>query len=219
MIRKIFSIVLVLIGLFFLLCVIALLPTIWGSVVTGIIMLGCFYGAYKIYPKKKKQLKVEAVKQNSVKPQTETYDPYDIPQISGGEIIQEKEEVKSVKTYHIGTPEFKKGADIMLNSFNILKDFISNPEKLNENNIEFLENVRGDLLIEFKEIYDVENKRKSLKLLEDNLSYEIEIFENLIYFCEDQDISWLNLTEYTIEAIDNNFIELTDIVNGKEEDK
>lgn len=223
--KKILSIVLIIIGLFFFTGVVALLPTVWGSVFTGILMLLCFYGAYKLYPKKEKQQKIETTKKE-VKPVVETpkvkdEDPYNIPIISEDNIIEakEKDEIQPNKTYNIGTPEFKKASDTMIDSFNNITDLILKPEKLVEENIDVIDEIKGNVLLELHDIYETENNKRSFKLLRDTLSYESDICDDLIYYCEDQDPTWLNQLEFTVEAINNNFKELIEIVSGKEEDR
>ena len=171
----------------------------------------------------KKQQKVETSK-TEIKQMTKTskvneIDPYNIPQISNGEIVQEKEEVKPVKTYHIGTPEFRKASDTMINSFNLLKELILKPEELNEETVDILDEIKSNILSELYDIYHTENNKRSFKLLSDTLGYETDICEDLIGYCEDQDPIWYKNMDIIVEAIDNNFKELTDIVNGKEEDK
>lgn len=238
MIKKIISIVLVLIGLFFLIGVIALLQTVWGAVFCGVIMLGCFYLAYRLYPRKEKndvvvpqpvkETKLESKKTIDTEPVKEAK-PEPIKTVESEpvkEIKAEPEAVTEIKVapkkteqelYSLNSKEFREVTDKAGEYFEKIKNYSLNCNSLTEDDINNIDKLFIEIC-ETREKLPRGSNRRSIKLLTDIFLDMNEICNSLEYYIDDKDVDWINNITLKFSTIGENFSYLADVIKGEMND-
>lgn len=204
MIKKILSIVLVLIGLFFLLCFFALLPTIWGAVFSGFVMLGCFYLAYRLYPRK--------VKRDVVIPPPVKEEP--VKTVEEVEVIPV---IADSQSYSLNSKEFKDISKKAVDYSAKLGRYIHNYDSLNDEDEDRLSDLNYEIELEREKLPD-DWDRKSIYLLNSCFLDMSHICDDLSYYIRDKDMSWIDDADYLMSEVSENFSELADIANGELDD-
>lgn len=227
---KILCGVLIIIGLFFLLSFIAMIGVIpIAGIISIIITLLCFWGVYKLYPRKEKvkTVSTKVVANKSVEPKADTPKPIQklpskakaskttvtAPSVESKTLENEDSETQM---FEVPDKDLENGILILRNpkynqiSHNIL-DYYDSVSKLSLNfmnltdeNIESLEDLQfkiaQDICAIPSEIFNV-SPNSPLRYILEILLDESSCIQNLIYFIDDKDSIWISDTTDKIEKI------------------